>query len=173
MKSPSLDYFQILRILNDHGVAFILVGRVCGVLHGAPVTTYDLDIVRLNDADNAVRIMGALEELDAFSRLHQKRVRPDKSHLTTPGHLLLQTRFGHLDLLGEIGAGHDFEALLRHTVMVSIRGISFRMLDLETLIRTKEETGRVKDRVTLPILRATLAEKQKGNGSPSREPRGC
>jgi len=57
--------------------------------------------------------------------------------------------------------------------MVSIRGISFRMLDLETLIRTKEETGRVKDRVTLPILRATLAEKQKGNGSPSREPRGC
>ena len=153
----------MLRVLSDHKVAFIVVGGVCAVFHGAPVTTYDLDIVRSCDPENTSRILGALKELDGHSRLHQQRVIPNRSHLEAPGHLLLQTRFGHLDLLGTIGDGHDFDGLMKHTVTGTIRGISFQMLDLETLILTKEQAGRDKDRMALPILRATMREKQGAN----------
>ena len=161
MKSPSLDFFEMLRVLSDHKVAHIVVGGVCGVLHGAPITTYDLDVVRATDTENIAKLMSALEDLDGYSRLHQKKIRPDASHLKAPGHLLLQTRFGHLDLLGTIGAGRDYQYLRDHTVTGTIRGISFQMLDLETLIRIKEETGREKDHMVLPILRATLEERPK------------
>ena len=161
MKSPSLDFFEMLRVLNDHQIDYIIVGGVCAVFHGAPVTTYDLDVVRSCHPENIERMLGALEELDGYSRLHQKKIRPDRSHLEARGHLLLQTRFGHLDLLGTAGDGHDFDDLIDHSVTGTIRGISFRMLDLETLIRTKEEAGRDKDRMVLPILRATMSEKRK------------
>lgn len=161
MKPRSPDFFEILRVLHKHEVDFIVVGGVCAVLHGAPVTTYDLDLIRSCTPQNVMKWLAVLEDLDGQSRLHQAVVRPNKSHLEARGHLLLNTRCGHLDLLGTAGAGRDYEDLIQHTVTGTIRGISFRMLDLETLIRTKEEAGRDKDRVMLPILRATLKEKQK------------
>lgn len=161
MKQPSPDFFEMLRVLYDHQVDFIVIGGVCAVLHGAPVTTYDLDLVRSCAPENSVRLLAALDELDGHSRLHQGKVRPNTSHLQAQGHILLKTRCGYLDLLATAGAGHDYAYLMQHTVSGTIRGISFPMLDLETLIRTKEETGRDKDRVMLPILRATLKEKKK------------
>ena len=71
------------------------------------------------------------------------------------------TRFGPLDLLGTIGANHGYEELLRHTVELQVSGLRLRVLDLETLIKVKEETGHEKDKAVLPILRCTLLEKSK------------
>ena len=162
MKPPSLDFFEMLRVLSEHDIDYIVVGGVCAVFHGAPVTTYDLDVVRSCQPENVERLLCALEELDGHSRLHRdQKLRPDKSHLEASGHLLLQTRYGHLDLLATIGSGRDYRALEKHTTTGTIHGVSFRLLNLETLILTKEEAGRDKDRMVLPILRATLNEKRK------------
>ena len=38
-------------------------------------------------------------------------------------------------------------------------GLEVRLLDLETLIAVKKETGHAKDKAVLPILRQTLKEK--------------
>ncbi len=37
---------ELLNHLHRHRVDFIVVGGVCAVLHGAPVTTFDLDVVQ-------------------------------------------------------------------------------------------------------------------------------
>lgn len=75
---------------------------------------------------------------------------------------MLLTRFGPLDLLGMIGAGRGYEDLLAQTVEMKVDdALRIRVLNLQTLIQTKEETGGEKDAAVLPILRQTLNEKSR------------
>jgi len=154
------DFLEILKILTEHGVDYIVVGGVCAVLHGAPVATFDLDLVHSRSPDNLARLMSALKELDACYRGDQ-RLTPRLPHLSSPGHQLLMTKFGPLDLLGTIGIGHSYEDLLQHTVELEASGLRLCILDLETLIEVKKETVSDKDRAVIPILERTLEEKLK------------
>lgn len=52
MPTQSFDFRRILETLAKHGVEFIVVGGVCAVLHGAPVYTFDLDLVHSRTAEN-------------------------------------------------------------------------------------------------------------------------
>jgi predicted nucleotidyltransferase len=162
MRVPSLDFLALLRTLVEHGVDFIIVGGVSAVLHGAPVTTFDLDLVHSRTPHNIDHLLSALRELDACYRGQgDRRITPDSSHLATSGHQLLMTRFGPLDLLGTIGANHGYEELLEHCEEMQVSGMRLRVLNLRTLIQVKEETGHEKDKAVLPILRCTLGEKLK------------
>lgn len=67
---PRFDVEAILRALNSRGVEYIVVGGICAALHGAPVATYDLDIVHSRAPGNVSRLRDALDELDAFYRTH-------------------------------------------------------------------------------------------------------
>jgi hypothetical protein len=72
------------------------------------------------------------------------------------------TKAGPLDLLGDLAPGNGYDQLKRNTVVLIIgESLSVRILDLETLIRTKEEAGREKDMAVISILRRTLEEKNK------------
>jgi len=143
-------------------VDFIVVGGICGVLHGAPVTTFDLDLVHSRSQDNLNRLISALEELDAYYRGRgDQRLKPGLSHLSSPGHQLLMTTFGPLDLLGAIGIGHSYDDLMKHTVVLEVGGLQVQVLDLETLIEVKKETISDKDKAVIPILERTLQEKLK------------
>jgi predicted nucleotidyltransferase len=68
------------------------------------------------------------------------------------------TDFGPLDLLGTIGRDRDYGELIGNTVQIEIEGAKVRILNLRTLILTKEEAGREKDKATLLVLRRTLEE---------------
>lgn len=152
---PRLDVEAILQALNARGVEYIVVGGICAALHGAPVATYDLDIVHSCAPGNVSRLLDVLGELDAFYRTHSsKRIRPAGSHLSSNGHQLLMTRFGPLDVLGLIGRGRHYADLLPHTVELRIDdNLTVRLLDLETLIQVKQETAGEKDVAVLAILR--------------------
>jgi hypothetical protein len=61
-----------------------------------------------------------------------------------------------------IGAGRSYEDLLTQTVEMKIDDqLRVRVLDLKTLIQTKEEIAAEKDAAVLPILRQTLKEKSR------------
>jgi hypothetical protein len=142
-------------------VRFIVVGGVAAVLEGVPVNTFDVDIVHSREADNIGRVLGALGSLEAVYRLRPE-LRPNASHLAGPGHQLLTTRFGYLDILGTIGRGRGYEDLLPFTHEVELdNGLRVRVLDLETLIAIKEEVAGEKDLAVLPIMRRTLEEKRR------------
>jgi predicted nucleotidyltransferase len=159
---PVPDFLEILKILTKHEIDFIVVGGVCAVLHGAPVSTFDLDLVHSRSSDNLDRLILALRDLDAYYRGRgDQRLRPRLSHISSPGHQLLMTRFGPLDLLGTIGTGYSYDDLLEDTVELLVSGLKLRLLNLERLIEVKEETAQDKDRAVLPILRRTLEEKLK------------
>ena len=81
---------------------FIIVGGVAALLQGAPINTIDLDIVYARSPANVDRALAALEELGAVYRDDGRRLSPTRSHLESPGHKLLETRHGPLDLLGTV-----------------------------------------------------------------------
>jgi len=154
------DFLGLLRTLAAHRVDFIIVGGVCAVLHGAPVTTFDLDLVHSRQPDNLKRLIAALNELDAYYRGRgAQRLRPTADLLGYSGHHLFMTRFGPLDILGTIGDGHDYENLIGRSVGFDVDGLGLHLLDLDVLIAVKEETGHDKDLAVLPLLRRTLTEK--------------
>jgi hypothetical protein len=156
---PTPKFRDALEVLARRGVRFVVVGGVAAVLEGAPVSTFDLDIVPERSAENVALLVEALAELDARYRdLTGRVLRPDPSALSGTGHHLLVTTCGPLDVLGTIGGGESYEQLAAEAVSRKLGGYTIQVLSLEALIRTKEAAGRDKDRAVLAILRRTLAE---------------
>ena len=156
-------FLEILRLLRESGADFVIVGGLAGVLNGAPIHTLDLHIVHSRDTANVARLLTALESIDAIFRIQpERRIKPNASYVSGPGHLNLITRFGPLDVLGSIGRGLTYADLLPHSVEKDVGdGVRVRVLDLETLISLKEDLGTEKDRAILPLLRQTLAEQRR------------
>jgi hypothetical protein len=161
VQSSNPRFLEILKVLTRHRVDFIVVGGVSAVLHGAPVTTFDLDVVHARNPENIARLLSALEELEGVYRAQPERqLRPDSSHLASQGLQLLLTKFGPLDVLGMIGKSRNWEDLRAHTRTMEIEpGQPMIVLDLETLIAIKEELGFPKDAAVLPVLWQTLRER--------------
>lgn len=166
MTRPKPDFVAICRTLTQNQVDFIVVGGVCAVLQGAPISTFDLDLVHSREPANVDRLMAALEALDACYRVPGREDRkPERSHLLSPGHQLLMTRSGPLDLLGEIGSGRGYAELLPKATELEVGGgLRVHVLNLATLIEVKEEAARDKDKAVLAILRRTLEESEKLKG---------
>jgi hypothetical protein len=137
-------FLELLRVLTRHRVDFIVVGGVSAVLHGAPVTTFDLDVVHARNPENVARLLAALDELEA---VYRAPVEP------------LPTKFGPLEILGMIGKSRTWEDLNNYTRAMEIEpGVIVRALDLEILIAVKAELGFPKDVAMLPVLRQAFKE---------------
>lgn len=151
-------YLSTLERLAAHRVELVVVGGVAAVLQGAPVVTFDLDVVHRRTGENVERLFDALEELEARYRGDPRALRPSRELLRGPGHHLLATTLGPLDLLGAIGDGLAYEDLVVDTVTLDLPGLAVPVLELSRLIAVKESLGRPKDLAALPTLRATLDE---------------
>lgn len=157
------DLPALVAALCDAGVEFVIVGGAAGVLHGAPITTNDLDIVHRRTPANVARLLEVLQRLDATMRYDpaQRGLRPTAEMLAGTGQINLSTSLGPLDPLCELGAGQGYDELLGHSQLMSDGGRTLRVLDLPTLIAVKTRAGRPKDRLVLPILMATLQERDR------------
>jgi len=147
----------LLERLHDAGVEFVLVGGLAAVSQGAPVTTFDVDIVHRIDGENVSRLLTLLASLNARHRGQGDRVlAPTEADLTAGGHCLLITDLGPLDVLGTIEGGRRYEDLLEETVEVPFRARTIRVLRLELLVELKRQSSLPEDRERLTVLEATL-----------------
>jgi len=164
---PEHNLRATLRALHEGRVEFILVGGLAAVLQGAPVHTFDVDVVYSQETANITRILAVLVSLEAIFRIQpERRLQPTVTHLAGSGHLNLITSYGPLDLLATIGRDLRYQDLLPDSIDVDIGdGIRICVLTLDRLIRLKEDLAGEKDRVVLPILRRTLEEKNKSKDS--------
>lgn len=158
------NLLESLRSLHDSGAEFILVGGLAAVLNGAPVNTFDVDVVFARTAENHARLLKWTVDVDAIFRIHpERRFRPNESHLAAGRHMNLITRYGWIDLLGTIGNDLAYEQLLPLSTEMDIgEGMRIRVLNLETIISVKEQLASEKDLAVLPLLRRTLDEVKRG-----------
>lgn len=160
------DVAQLIRELVAANVEFIVVGGAAALIHGVPITTEDLDIVHKRTPENVDRLMALLERLAAYHRydLSNRHIKPSREMLLGSGQINLSTSLGPLDPLCELNPGQGYDELSADTEIVRDGSIELRVLTLEKLIEVKAATGRDKDRLALPLLVATLQEREKSAG---------
>lgn len=157
MPSAPGKFFEILAALTRHEVDFILVGGLAAFVSGVPIVTVDVDIVPNPSDENRPRLLDALQEIEAhYLDPAGRHIEPDLEKLATLRIQRLVTRFGILDVLAKIGHALTYPDLADRTHWIDVGDLRVRVLDLEMIIRSKEEANREKDRATLPLLRSAL-----------------
>lgn len=141
------DFKQLLRLLTDNEVEFIIVGGAAATAHGSARLTFDLDIVYKRSKENIARLVNALRPLGPYLRGAPPGLPFDWSVETIEKGLnfTLTTSLGALDLLGDIVGGGGYAQLSETTIPVEIGGVQCLCLDLERLIQVKRAAGRPKD----------------------------
>lgn len=164
MRSPTVDFGGLLRAFAEPGVDFVVIGGVSAALQGVPTMTYDLDLVLGPGEENLDRAFLVLQELEAsFREQLPKLLLPKRSDLGGRGAMLLITRLGPLDILGELATGWGYSDLMsRVESFRSAEGYEIKILKLEALIEVKELVGREKDLAALPMYRQALRKRDSG-----------
>ena len=157
---PLLRTDEILRVLKDEGVEFVLIGGLAAQVHGSPSLTSDIDICHSLDRANLARLGSALERLAAIRRMMPAGIESpvDLLALRAGDVFTLTTRFGDLDLLAHPDPDLSYERLRTQSIEASIFGIVVRVASLDDLMAMKRAAGRPKDRVELEILGALREE---------------
>jgi hypothetical protein len=150
-------------------VEFIVVGGVAAQLEGAPILTFDLDVLYHKHPENLDRLLSALREIRARYRDPAGRhIEPDAEKLQTLRLHLLLTDLGPLDALSVVGNGLVYQDLAHRTIPYHLGELRVQVLNLEAVIETKQQANRDKDRAVMPVLQRTLEMKARlGEGSGS------
>ena len=154
---PVSDLSALLLGLNEARVQFILVGGLAAVIQGAPVTTFDIDIVPRQSEENMDRLIKFLDAIDAiYRRPDDKVLKPQKKDLLGKGHILLSTRFGAIDILGTIEKDLGYDELRPSTVELDFKGDKILVLGLETIVALKQATSDPYEQYRLKVYEETL-----------------
>jgi predicted nucleotidyltransferase len=127
------DPRKIIETLNRHGVEYVTIGGFAATLYGCPEQTFDLDILYADTPANRQRLLAALAEIEA-----QWDEPLTEFTLQRQPVFALNTKFGDLDILSEVLGVGTYEQAKAHAQPVTIGGQRMVILDLPTLIATKE-----------------------------------
>ena len=140
------DYKEMLQLLLEEQVDFILVGAYALAAHGYPRATGDIDIWVRADEINSINIYKALERFGApvdqitvndFANegiVFQIGVTPRRIDIIT-----------HLD-------GVSFGEADEDKVIVEVEGLKLPILSFDKLIKNKLSTGRERDELDVKLL---------------------
>jgi hypothetical protein len=133
------DFRDMLSVLCDEGVEFLLVGAYALATHGLPRATGDMDIWIRCSQENAARVWRALR------RFRAPLTGLNEDDLNTPN-LVFQIGIAprRIDLLTSIDAVQFDEAWPDRRV-VEIEGLSIGVIGRSHLIQNKKAVGRPQD----------------------------
>ncbi len=128
------DLGALLKGLCESGVELIVVGGLAAVTQGAPVTTFDLDIVHHQTDENIQKLSVFLKSTHAIQRRpDDKIIEPTEQDLKAQGHLLPSTRNGPLDIWPFIEKGLKYAELLTGAIEIELYGYKAYIQILRTL----------------------------------------
>jgi hypothetical protein len=157
---PEFNPAPLLELLERHGVDFILIGGLAGILHGSSYPTFDLDIAYARATENLERLADALREADATLRGAPKDV-PfilDARTLAAGQNFTFDTKFGKFDILGDPQGAPPYATLAGDSEAKQIEGFSVAVCSIDHLIAMKESAGRTKDKLMATEYRGLADE---------------
>ena len=157
------DPVRICQILNEEGVAYVIVGGFASVVHGSSLPTQDIDVVPSRQPDNLERLGRALRRMNARIRTGGDPVSApiDGPFLANMAIMLnLITDLGDVDLTFSPSGGlGGFDEWSVHALSVEIaEGLSVRIASLDDIIDSKRAANRPKDQMALPYLESLRDE---------------
>lgn len=133
------DFKEFLKLLNSHGVEYLVVGGYAVGYHGYPRPTGDLDVWVASSMQNAVAVTGALRAFGFDT--------PDLS-----AQIFLQAnqviRMGlppiRIEILTSV-SGVNFDDCYTRRVTAAIDEVALNLISLPDLKANKQAAGRHKD----------------------------
>ena len=144
------DYKEMLQILLEEKVKFIVVGAYALSAHGYPRATGDIDIWIEPTSDNSKKLMRSL------TRFGAPLFDVNEEDFTKEG-IIFQIGVAprRIDIITAID-GVEFLSAYAHKLGIFVEEMSIPVLSLEDLIKNKESTGREKDSVDAKMLKKRL-----------------
>ncbi len=144
---------RIARIFAEHRLEAVMVGNAAAALHGAPVTTLDIDFMFRKTTTNLKKLKAVADSLQAviFKPYYPVsdlfRVVSDDQGL-------------QLDFMAKLHGIRSFEGLRTRATSVSFGEHELRVASLTDIIKSKRAAGRSRDLAVLEILEKTLHEQE-------------
>jgi hypothetical protein len=157
------DPLGLLTELDRHRVAYIVIGGLARVVHGAEEITRGVDIVPSPKADNLQRLHAALEELEA-QRVDGRAVSLKGAASSRENVIELSTSRGELRIVREPEGTGGYDDLRRAATREPLgKGIRPAVASVDDLARMLAALGREQDQAKLRDLRR-LAELELSRG---------
>ncbi|MBJ7348415.1 MAG: nucleotidyltransferase [Thermoleophilaceae bacterium] len=146
---------ELLQVLSDHGVKFVIIGGFAVSAHGHPRATRDLDVVPEPSAENMQRLAAAIEKLDGHLvgvDADLLGIQLDAETFAEGANFPLDTTYGRLDILQEMRDQKLHGQIAQDAIEVSIDGVQVLVCSLRALRELKQAAGRPQDIADLEAL---------------------
>jgi predicted nucleotidyltransferase len=132
----------------------VMVENAAAALHGAPVTTLDIDFMFRKTPTNMRKLKVFANELDA-------QVLKPYYPVSSLYRVVNDDNGMQIDFMSILHGIKSFENLRSDAVEVEFEGYVLKIARLEKIIRSKKTLGRPRDLAVIEILEKTLDEKKK------------
>ena len=135
------DYREILQILSDNDVKFLIVGAYAMGAYGCMRATGDIDLWVMASSENSQKIYNALKVFGA------PLAQIDSETFKQPG-VVFQIGVAprRIDVLNRID-GVQFDQAFEKRNVIEIEGMKIPFISLKDLITNKLSSGRPKDKL--------------------------
>jgi predicted nucleotidyltransferase len=150
---------EILRVLTDYGVDFVVVGGLAVQAHGYIRLTQDLDIIVRPEIANSTRLSEALADLEAELLKAGTMKLHDPHQLRRAPLIATNTKYGRLDNVHVehvAGPPKSYDALRAAALVIRLGGVDVPVAGLSDLIRMKRAAGRDHDLADIEALTRDL-----------------
>jgi predicted nucleotidyltransferase len=151
----------LAKALNENGLEAILIGNMAAALHGAPVSTIDIDLFFRKTPSNMQKLKRVAAALDAVI------LRP--YYPVSALFRLQRDRDGlQIDFMGRIDGVKSYESVRGRAASYQIGGQTMLAASLDDIIRSKRAAGRGKDLAVIDILERTRDEEARAEETGNR-----
>jgi len=147
------DYKDMIKILLEENVKFILVGGIAVILYGHVRGTKDLDLWVYANSQNAPLLIKALAKFGA--PMQDISVNDFELEGTV---FQIGTEPIRIDIITRI-AGLNFEEAMNNVNMMEIDGLQVPVISIEDLIKNKKASGRFQDLSDAKVLEKILEKR--------------
>lgn len=133
------DFKEFLKLLDKHGVEYLLIGGYAVGYYGYPRPTSDMDIWIAMHRDNASRITAALREFGFSTPDLNEQLFMERGNIVRMGHPPMR-----LEILNAID-GVEFKQAFKGRTVDKIDGQIVNLISLKDLKLNKKAAGRPKD----------------------------
>ena len=141
------DFEDFVELLNQHHVAYMIVGGYALAFHGKPRHTGDLDIWIQNSDDNAEKLVNVIKKFGLGSLGLTKADFLQDGYVTQIGYPPLR-----IDILNSID-GVNFDDAFQNKLLINIDGLDINYIGLRDFIDNKIASGRSQDIVDLKEIK--------------------
>jgi len=142
------DFKDFLKLLNSHGVKYLLIGGYAVGYYGYPRATADMDIwIDSDDKENLDKLNNVLNDFGIEFNPETRKLFAEEGQMVRIGFPPLR-----LEILSKI-SGVEFSECIKHKKDVIIGGIKVSIISKEDLIQNKIASGRYKDLDDIEKLR--------------------